>query len=273
MPVAGANAAYWEAGAGEAVLCFHGVPASAYLYRKLLPAIAARGLRAIAFDLPGLGLSERPEDFDYSWSGLSAWADRFATAMGLQRCHVVLHDIGGPVGFDFIRRDPSRVASLTVLNTLLEVSRFTPPWVMRPFRWRGWGEAYLAALTPTTFDWLMRSHGVVSPLSRQELRAYVEILKGVDGGRAFLKIMRGFELTETFEQRIIAPLRQRRFPAQLMWGSTDPALPMSRFAPRIAEILGVDTISALTGKHFVQEDAHEAIAEAIAQLASKVDKA
>ena len=53
----------------EPVVCIHGVPASAYLYRKVLPALAARSLRGIAVDVPGLGLAERPEDFDCSWTG------------------------------------------------------------------------------------------------------------------------------------------------------------------------------------------------------------
>src|SRR4029078_13111794 len=50
-----------------------GVPSSSFLYRKMIPALAQQGLRAVAFDFPGLGLADRPEDFDYSWSGLSRW--------------------------------------------------------------------------------------------------------------------------------------------------------------------------------------------------------
>ena len=44
-----------EAGDGETVLCMHGVPASSFLYRKVLIELAARNLRGVAFDLPGLG--------------------------------------------------------------------------------------------------------------------------------------------------------------------------------------------------------------------------
>ena len=50
-----------EAGpGGEPVVCLHGVPASSFLYRKVLRELAARGLRGIALDLPGLGLADRP---------------------------------------------------------------------------------------------------------------------------------------------------------------------------------------------------------------------
>jgi haloalkane dehalogenase len=64
-----------DAGAPDAepVVCVHGVPAYAYLYRKVVPALAIRGLRGVAVDLPGLGLAERSGDADYSWSGLSRW--------------------------------------------------------------------------------------------------------------------------------------------------------------------------------------------------------
>lgn len=46
------------------MVCLHGVPSSAFLYRKVLPELAAGGLRGVAFDFPGLGLAERPKEFE-----------------------------------------------------------------------------------------------------------------------------------------------------------------------------------------------------------------
>jgi len=77
------------------------------IYRKVLPELAARGLRGVAFDFPGLGLAERPEAFDYSWSGLSGWTNGAIDALGLDRFHLVVHDVGGPVGFDLVARIPN----------------------------------------------------------------------------------------------------------------------------------------------------------------------
>jgi haloalkane dehalogenase len=56
-------------GQGETVICVHGVPTSRFLYRKLLPELASRGLEGVTLDLPGLGLAGRPADFNYTWSG------------------------------------------------------------------------------------------------------------------------------------------------------------------------------------------------------------
>ena len=49
-----------EQGEGEPVVLMHGIPVSSFLYRKVLPLLAERGLRGVAFDLPGLGLAEKP---------------------------------------------------------------------------------------------------------------------------------------------------------------------------------------------------------------------
>jgi pimeloyl-ACP methyl ester carboxylesterase len=82
-------------GQGEAVICVHGVPASGFLYRKLLPELASRGLEGVTLDLPGLGLAGRPADFDYSWSGLATWYLKAIDAAGIRNFHLVVHDIGG----------------------------------------------------------------------------------------------------------------------------------------------------------------------------------
>jgi haloalkane dehalogenase len=62
----------------------------------MIDELAARGLRGIAFDLPGLGLADRPPDFDYSWTGLGRFAAAVVDALGLDHCHLVVHDIGAP---------------------------------------------------------------------------------------------------------------------------------------------------------------------------------
>src|ERR1700716_3846805 len=59
LEVEGANTILWRMSQGETVICVHGVPTSGFLYRKLLPELASRGLEGITLDLPGLGLAGR----------------------------------------------------------------------------------------------------------------------------------------------------------------------------------------------------------------------
>lgn len=269
LPVPGADTAVWESGNGPAVLCVHGVPASAFLYRKVLPHLGRYGLRGVAVDLPGLGFADRPKDMDYSWSGLGAWLHRALDALELDRVHLVLHDIGWPVGLELTARCPERIASMTLLDTVVRVATFRRPWAMEPFARRGIGECYLAATRPWLFERLMRQQGVATPVPAAELRAYVHLLKRGDGGRAFLQIMRSFERTPAFERRITSTLQQRRFPAQVIWGEDDPALPIDSFGEQAREVLGVERVLGVPGKHFVAEDSPELIARHVAALAAQ----
>jgi len=255
-----------DEGQGEAVVCIHGVPASAFLYRKVVRELAAKGLRRIAFDLPGLGLAERPVDFDYTWTGLGRFATAAVEALGLDRFHLVVHDVGGPVGFEVAAALPERVGSITVLNTLVEVDTFRRPWVMEPFAHRGLGELYLGVLNRPISRALMRFQGVAdtTKLTKAEMDAYLMLLRREDGGKAFLKIMRGFELTKEKRDLYVAVLRSDRYPVQIVWGAADPTLKLRTHGERARLAAGLDEIHRLPGKHFLQEDQAPALAGRIA---------
>jgi pimeloyl-ACP methyl ester carboxylesterase len=257
-----------EQGDGPPVLCLHGVPASSFLYRKVLPELAARGLRGVAFDLPGLGLAERPADFDYSWSGLARWTAHAIDALGIDRCHLVVHDIGGPIGFEWAIAHPERVLSLTVLNSPVDVSVFRRPWPMHPFSIGGVGEAWLALMRPPASSWIFRHIGITdnTAISDAEVNAYIALMKRGDGGRAFLRIMRGFELTQAKQDFFYEGLRSRPYPAQVVWGRSDRMLGDER-RRAVQRALGIDTPLLLPARHFLQEDQAPAVAEAVAELA------
>ncbi len=190
-------------------------------------------------------------------------------ALGLERFHLVVHDIGGPVGFELAAADPSRVASLTVLNTLVEVDTFKRPWSMEPFARRGIGEFYLRSLTKPVFRALMRLQGIedTNAVTTAELDAYVDLLREGDGGRAAPKIMRGFERTLEKRRLYESALRDRRYPVQIVWGAKDPALKLAVHGEIARRAAGLKEIHALPAQHFLQEDQTRALAERVARLA------
>ena len=104
-------------GKGQPVLCLHGVPTSSFLYRKVLNALKNLGMRGISIDLPGLGLAQRPEDFNYSFPGFTAFCAKAVDVLKLDKFHLVVHDIGGPIGFAMAAQMKERILSLTILNT------------------------------------------------------------------------------------------------------------------------------------------------------------
>jgi pimeloyl-ACP methyl ester carboxylesterase len=267
--VGGLSSFVREAGEGEPVVCLHGVPASCFLYRKVLRELASRGLRGVAFDLPGLGLADRPETYDYTWSGLGRFCAQAVDALDLERFHLVVHDIGGPVGFELATAMPERIRSLTILNTLIEVDTFRRPWSMQPFAVRGVGTLWLRSLTKPAFRWIMYLQGIEDRAATppEEIDAYLELLKRGDGGRAFLKIMRGFELTPAKRDLYEGAARDVPYPVQVIWGAKDPALKLSRHGEQARRITGVAKLHLLPAKHFLQEDQAPAIAQLIGEQA------
>lgn len=256
-------------GGGPAVILVHGVPTSSFLYRKVIPRLADQGLHAVAFDFPGLGLAARPERFDYTWSGLARWMGEAIDALEVERCHLVLHDIGGPIGCEWAIRNPDRVISLTALNSVLAVAGFRRPWPMRPFAVRGLGALWLRSMRPVPASELFYRQGIAdrSAVPRREVHAYYYLLKHGDGGRAFLRIMRGFELTDERQRFLSEGLAERHYPARIVWGERDPLLGIDQL--RAAQrLLGVTEPELVPAKHFLQEDQPAAVASAVADLSA-----
>jgi haloalkane dehalogenase len=266
---AGVRSFVREEGDGPVVLCLHGMIGTSFLYRKMLAELAARGLRGVAFDLPGFGLAQRPADYDYSWTGLGRFCVAAVGELGLDRFHLVVHDIGGPVGFELALAVPERVASLTLLNTTIDVTDFRSPWTMEPFRPAGVGEAWMSTLNGPVFRFLMRRQGIkdTTAVSAAELGAYLSLIKGSDRGRAFLRVMRGSERTAAKQASYRAAVRDVPYPVQAIWGADDPTMTLAVYGRKARAAAGLASVTTLPGKHFPQEDQAPAIAAKIAELA------
>ncbi|MFB6346274.1 MAG: alpha/beta fold hydrolase [bacterium] len=263
-----------DEGKGEAVLCVHGVPASSFLYRKVLTELSVRGYRALCFDLPGLGLAERPEEYDYTWTGLGQFARKAVRELELERFHLVVHDIGGPVGFEVAAAMSDRIDSITLLNTIIRVDNFSRPWVMEPFAHWGIGEIWLKSMFKPVFRQLMYRIGLSdsSAVTSAEINAYVDLLKRNDRGAALLKIMRGFERTEEKAHKYVNTVRNTDYPVGIVWGENDPALSLSRYGVEAQEIVGREKIRTVPGKHFLQEDNAPEIANYVDELARSASR-
>jgi haloalkane dehalogenase len=256
-----------EEGEGEPVVLMHGIPVSSFLYRKVLPLLAEQGLRGVAFDLPGLGLAEKPDGFDYSWSGLGRWTGEAIDALGIDRCHLVLHDIGGPIGLEWALHNRDRVSTLTVLDTLIDVAHFRRVWSMDLARPPVFGPLWVATIRPPVARWLFYMQGIGdrSATPPHEVDAHIALLHRDGGGSSFRKIVRGFELTEEKERFYTDGLREAGWPSTILWADRDPALGEDR-RHVFEDVLGVEA-NVIPAKHFLQEDRAPAVADAIAGVA------
>lgn len=119
----------------DPVLMLHGEPSWSYLYRKMIPPIAAAGHRAIAPDLPGFGRSDKPAaQADYSYQRHVDWMRGLMDALGLERVTLFCQDWGGLIGLRLLAEHPDRFARVVAANTFLPTGdQVLPPAF---FAWR-----------------------------------------------------------------------------------------------------------------------------------------
>ena len=107
-------------GTGRTWLCLHGQPTWSYLYRRMIPVLAAAGDRVIAPDFFGFGRSDKPTDeavytFDFHRAALLELIE----ALDLRDIRLVVQDWGGLIGLTLPMAMPERFAALLVMNTTL----------------------------------------------------------------------------------------------------------------------------------------------------------
>ncbi len=256
-----------EQGQGPAVLLLHGVPSSSFLYRKMLGPLAARGLRAISFDFPGIGLSAKPKGADYDWHALAEWVDHVVNALELREVHLVIHDIAGPIGAEWAIDHAERVRSITIMNTLLDVGNFSPPFPMWLYRTPVMRHVVFDTMHPAMMLPLFRQSGVKHPesIDRATMDAYVYLLKCNGGKRSFLEIMAGFNLTEAHSERLRKGLLALDVPMQVVWGEHEIAIPQHQL-DYLRETFPLRAVHMVDARHFLQEDQAEPCSQHIADF-------
>jgi haloalkane dehalogenase len=102
------------------VLMLHGEPSWSYLYRKMIPIVAAAGHRVVAPDLVGFGRSDKPaRREDYTYQRHVDWMRGVVEALDLRRVTHVCQDWGGLIGLRLVAEHPERFARVVAANTFL----------------------------------------------------------------------------------------------------------------------------------------------------------
>ena len=106
-----------EQGSGPLVVLCHGFPGLWYSWRHQLPALAAAGYRAVAFDQRGYGRSDRPSDPAlYDMNHALGDLRGLLAALGEQRAVFVGHDFGSPQVWNLAVRHPECVSAVVSLS-------------------------------------------------------------------------------------------------------------------------------------------------------------
>jgi pimeloyl-ACP methyl ester carboxylesterase len=262
--VDGLKVGYRELGDGPPVLLLHGWPTSSYLWRDVMPAIA-RANRAIAPDLPGFGVSEKPVGVRYDFDFFERAIDGLLAALGVDEVGLAVHDLGGPIGLHWTIRNRERVTRLALLNTLV-YPQFSPAVIefvttlttpgKREQATSPEGLAELARdLMPGGFEGLdALIASIVAPFdSADARRALADAAVGLD-----------FEGFTEIEQK----LPELKMPVRIVYGEDDRALTdVTATMARVVGDLPQAVVTSLPGRgHFIQEEVPEQVGELLAEF-------
>ncbi len=266
---------YLESGASHPnvppILLLHGFPTSSHLYRNILP-ILGKTHRAIALDLPGYGLSDKPLEVTYDYQLYADMLDGFLDALDIERTHLVVHDLGGPAGLYWAVHNPERIRSIVILNTLVfpEVH-----WTVTAF--------LLALRTPGLRDFLVSPKGLVATMklgvvhkermNRATLTPYTAPFEAKPARKALIKAGSGLDIRGL--AKIADGLPSLEAPLRLICGRDDRVLPdVARTMKRIQTLRPDAELTVLPGcGHFLQEDEPERVAELIGEFLNSQRKA
>jgi haloalkane dehalogenase len=133
--VAGRRMAFVELGEGGRVFLFlHGNPTSSYLWRNVMPEVAAHG-RCLAPDLIGMGDSDKlaepgPDTYGFAAHREFLWGFIDAVIGSEEAVVIVGHDWGSALGFDWASRHRDRAAGIAYMEA-----------IVRPLAWADWPQA------------------------------------------------------------------------------------------------------------------------------------
>tara|TARA_B100000686_G_scaffold104792_1_gene111994 strand:- start:946 stop:1809 length:864 start_codon:yes stop_codon:yes gene_type:complete len=131
--VEGKNMAYVDEGSGDTVLFLHGNPTSSFLWRNIAPHVEDIN-RIVIPDLIGMGDSEKLEGENnpsYKYHGQYSHLKGLIENLDLgNSIHLVIHDWGSAMGFQFARENPDRVKSITYMEA-----------IVMPLTWEQWPDA------------------------------------------------------------------------------------------------------------------------------------
>lgn len=116
----GTRIRFVEAGAGAPLLLIHDFAATREMWTKAVSLFAST-FRVIVPDLPGFGVSEKPDPLRYKY-GWDAFADSMfdlVAALGVGRVHICGHGMGGGIALALAARHPAVVHKLVLTSALV----------------------------------------------------------------------------------------------------------------------------------------------------------
>jgi pimeloyl-ACP methyl ester carboxylesterase len=247
------------------LVLLHGWPQHWWVWRGVLPRLAAAGRRAIAVDLPGYGWSGPAP---HRWQKEEVAADVLALldALGLDRVVLCGHDWGGFIGFRIALRTPERLTGFLAMNIVhpwgnakRDAKDLWPLLLYQPIV-AGLGVP-LARHTPVIAAMLRRSVVDREAITKEDAALFAERFATPEGARAGRDTYRTFLLHEVPASAKAPERRRLTVPTRVLWGRSDKVLRASLASPDTAKADDYELELVPRCGHFVVDERPELVAE------------
>jgi pimeloyl-ACP methyl ester carboxylesterase len=104
------------AAAAPTLLFVHGNPTWSFAWRRLIRELRGE-YRCVAVDHIGCGLSDKPQDYDYTLARHIENLSRLIEQLDLRNVTLIAHDWGGCIGMGAAGRLPERFSRFVLMNT------------------------------------------------------------------------------------------------------------------------------------------------------------
>ena len=253
-----------DEGDGPTVLLLHGEPSWSYLYRGVIPVLVEAGLRVLAPDLIGFGRSDKPvAQSDYSYAKHVAWLQTWFDAVEIDDVTLFAQDWGGLLGLRLVAANMDRFAAVCIGNTGLPTGDQSMPDAF--LAWREFSK------TASEFDvGRIINGGTVSNLSSDVLAGYNAPFPD-DSYKAGARIFPSLvpvtpnDPEATAQRAAWAKLVTWNKPFVTAFSDSDPITGGGDrvFHKLIPGSSGMPNRTIESAGHFLQEDAPDAVAQAI----------
>ena len=257
--------AHVEAGprdAANTVLCMHGEPTWSFLYRKMIPVLAAAGHRVVAPDLVGFGRSDKPAlTSDYTYERHVDWMSQWLVANDLRHLTLVCQDWGSLVGLRLATAFPERFDRVVLGNGGLPTGDPEPNAAFKA--WREFSQKTPVFETSK----IIQGGCAVRPLAPEVMAAYDapypdESFKA--GARIFPTLVPASLDYPSSKENLAAweVLKTWTKPFHCAFSDSDPVTKNGEWTFR-KNVPGCETSTHTTivgGGHFLQEDRGEELA-------------
>lgn len=241
------------------ILFLHGIGASSYCWRDLLPLMPPR-LPWIAIDLAGFGASAKDPSLNYGLDEQSRRIREALKSLKVNEVDIVGSSLGGALGFWMCHQYPE------IFKRFVGISPAIPTRPRKSLSF--FGELERSQTFKRSFPWLrvflnesfvhfviFRVRGSAHPLSRdQRLRILSPYL---DDGSSIICFVKSLDLLR--DDRLSLAWQSSSVPTVLIWGRKDRVMPIKALTALLDQRRDIQTLIIEGAGHHPMEDAPQKV--------------